>query len=115
MVNELEVPFALTGLQVDCNNAFAEKACAGPVAAGNLRSSHVGRRRERWVGKKDVPLPPGTTRAGGTDVGFGGEFQGIKNVFLRAGYTTQTAITGGMMAEAAPSAACAATTKRNFG
>jgi long-subunit fatty acid transport protein len=34
-------------------------------------------------------------RAGGTDVGFGGEFQAMKNVFLRAGYTTQTAITGG--------------------
>ncbi len=34
-------------------------------------------------------------RAGGADVGFGGEFQAIKNVFLRAGYTTQTAIAGG--------------------
>jgi hypothetical protein len=34
-------------------------------------------------------------RAGGTDVGFGGEFQAIKNVYLRAGYTTQSAITGG--------------------
>jgi hypothetical protein len=34
-------------------------------------------------------------RAGGADVGFGGEFQALKNVFLRAGYTTQTAITGG--------------------
>jgi len=40
-------------------------------------------------------------RAGGTDVGFGGEFQGMKNVFLRAGYTTQTAITGGSSFDAA--------------
>jgi hypothetical protein len=40
-------------------------------------------------------------RAGGTDVGFGGEFQAIKNVFLRAGYTTQTAITGGSGFDAA--------------
>ncbi|HXT01745.1 MAG TPA: PorV/PorQ family protein [Elusimicrobiota bacterium] len=40
-------------------------------------------------------------RAGGTDVGFGGEFQGIKNVFLRAGYTTQTAISGGSSFDAA--------------
>jgi hypothetical protein len=40
-------------------------------------------------------------RAGGTDVGFGGEFQAIKNVFLRAGYTTQTAITGGAGFDAA--------------
>ena len=34
-------------------------------------------------------------RAGGADVGFGGEFKALANVFLRAGYTTQTAITGG--------------------
>lgn len=40
-------------------------------------------------------------RAGGTDVGFGGEFQAIKNIFLRAGYTTQTAITGGSSFDAA--------------
>jgi hypothetical protein len=40
-------------------------------------------------------------RAGGTDVGFGGEFQAIKNVFLRGGYTTQTAITGGSGFDAA--------------
>jgi hypothetical protein len=40
-------------------------------------------------------------RAGGTDVGFGGEFQAIKNVYLRGGYTTQTAITGGSGFDAA--------------
>ncbi|MDE2142260.1 MAG: PorV/PorQ family protein [Elusimicrobia bacterium] len=40
-------------------------------------------------------------RAGGTDVGFGGEFQAVKNVFLRAGYTTQTTITGGSGFDAA--------------
>ena len=40
-------------------------------------------------------------RAGGTDVGFGGEFQAVKNVFLRGGYTTQTAITGGTGFDAA--------------
>jgi hypothetical protein len=40
-------------------------------------------------------------RAGGTDVGFGGEFQAMKNVFLRGGYTTQTAITGGSGFDAA--------------
>jgi hypothetical protein len=40
-------------------------------------------------------------RAGGTDVGFGGEFQAVKNVFLRAGYTTQTAISGGSGFDAA--------------
>jgi hypothetical protein len=34
-------------------------------------------------------------RAGGADFGFGGEFQALKDVFLRGGYTTQTAITGG--------------------
>ena len=34
-------------------------------------------------------------RGAGTDVGFGGEFQAVKNVYLRAGYTTQSAITGG--------------------
>ncbi|HXS99086.1 MAG TPA: PorV/PorQ family protein [Elusimicrobiota bacterium] len=40
-------------------------------------------------------------RAGGTDAGFGGEYQAMKNVFLRAGYTTQTAITGGSSFDAA--------------
>ena len=40
-------------------------------------------------------------RAGGADFGFGGEFQAMKNVFLRAGYTTQTAITGGSSFDAA--------------
>ena len=40
-------------------------------------------------------------RAGGTDVGFGGEFQAMKNVFVRGGYTTQTAITGGSGFDAA--------------
>ena len=37
----------------------------------------------------------------GTDAGFGGEFQALKNVYLRGGYTTQTAITGGSSFDAA--------------
>jgi hypothetical protein len=40
-------------------------------------------------------------RAGGAEFGFGGEFQAMKNVFLRGGYTTQTAITGGSSFDAA--------------
>ncbi len=40
-------------------------------------------------------------RVGGTDVSFGGEFQAVKNFFLRAGYTTRTAITGGSGFDAA--------------
>ena len=40
-------------------------------------------------------------RGAGTDVGFGGEYQAVKNVYLRAGYTTQTAITGGAGFDAA--------------
>ncbi len=34
-------------------------------------------------------------RGAGTDASFGGEYQAVKSVFLRAGYTTRTAITGG--------------------
>ncbi|MDE2141736.1 MAG: PorV/PorQ family protein [Elusimicrobia bacterium] len=34
-------------------------------------------------------------RAGGSDAGFGGEYQALKGIFLRAGYTTQSAIAGG--------------------
>jgi long-subunit fatty acid transport protein len=34
-------------------------------------------------------------RAGGTNVGFGGEYRALKDIYLRAGYTTQSAITGG--------------------
>jgi len=34
-------------------------------------------------------------RGAGTDGSFGGEFQAVKNLYMRAGYTTQTAITGG--------------------
>ena len=34
-------------------------------------------------------------RGAGTDAAFGGEFQAVKNLYLRAGYTTRTAITGG--------------------
>ena len=30
-------------------------------------------------------------RGGGSDVGFGGEYQALKDVYLRAGYTTQSA------------------------
>ena len=40
-------------------------------------------------------------RAGGAAVGFGGEFKAMPNVFLRAGYTTQTAIAGGSSFDAA--------------
>lgn len=34
-------------------------------------------------------------RGAGTDVSLGGEFQALKSLYLRAGYTTQTAVTGG--------------------
>lgn len=34
-------------------------------------------------------------RGAGTDAAFGGEFQAVKNLYLRAGYTTRTAVTGG--------------------
>ena len=34
-------------------------------------------------------------RGAGTDASFGGEYQAVKNFYLRTGYTTQTAITGG--------------------
>lgn len=40
-------------------------------------------------------------RGAGTDASFGGEFQAVKSVFLRAGYTTRTAITGGSGFDAA--------------
>lgn len=40
-------------------------------------------------------------RGTGTDVGFGGEYQALKDIYLRAGYTTQTAITGGSSFDAA--------------
>ncbi len=40
-------------------------------------------------------------RVGGTDVGFGGEYQALKGIFLRAGYTTQSAIAGGTGFDAA--------------
>ncbi|MBI2788088.1 MAG: PorV/PorQ family protein [Elusimicrobia bacterium] len=40
-------------------------------------------------------------RGAGTDASFGGEYQAIKNVYLRAGYTTRTAITGGSGFDAA--------------
>lgn len=40
-------------------------------------------------------------RGAGTDAAFGGEFQAFKNVYLRAGYTTQTAVTGGSGFDAA--------------
>ncbi|MDP3541633.1 MAG: PorV/PorQ family protein [Elusimicrobiota bacterium] len=40
-------------------------------------------------------------RGAGTDASFGGEFQAVSNVFLRAGYTTQTSITGGSGFDAA--------------
>ena len=40
-------------------------------------------------------------RGAGTDVSFGGECQAVKNFYLRAGYTTQTAVTGGTSFDAA--------------
>lgn len=40
-------------------------------------------------------------RGAGTDASFGGEFQAVKSLYLRAGYTTQTAITGGSGFDAA--------------
>ncbi len=40
-------------------------------------------------------------RVGGLDIGFGGEYQAIRSVFLRAGYTTQSAIAGGSGFDAA--------------
>ncbi len=40
-------------------------------------------------------------RGAGTDVSFGGECQAVKNLYLRAGYTTQTAVTGGTSFDAA--------------
>ncbi|MBI2787227.1 MAG: PorV/PorQ family protein [Elusimicrobia bacterium] len=40
-------------------------------------------------------------RGAGTDASFGGEHQTIKNLYLRAGFTTQTSITGGSGFDAA--------------
>lgn len=40
-------------------------------------------------------------RGTGTDASFGGEYQAIKSVYVRAGYTTQTAVTGGTGFDAA--------------
>ncbi|MEK7381681.1 MAG: PorV/PorQ family protein [Elusimicrobiota bacterium] len=40
-------------------------------------------------------------RGAGTNGSVGGEFQAVKNLYLRAGYTTQTAITGGSGFDAA--------------
>ncbi|MBI3565004.1 MAG: PorV/PorQ family protein [Elusimicrobia bacterium] len=40
-------------------------------------------------------------RGAGTDVGVGGEYQAMKGVFLRAGYTTQSATPGGSGLDAA--------------
>ncbi|MDE2491099.1 MAG: PorV/PorQ family protein [Elusimicrobia bacterium] len=40
-------------------------------------------------------------RGAGNDFGFGGEYQALPGVFLRAGYTTQSAITGGTGFDAA--------------
>ncbi|MBI2385942.1 MAG: PorV/PorQ family protein [Elusimicrobia bacterium] len=40
-------------------------------------------------------------RGAGTDAALGGEYQVVKNIYLRAGYTTRTAITGGSGFDAA--------------
>jgi hypothetical protein len=40
-------------------------------------------------------------RGAGTDASFGGEYQAVKNVYLRAGYTTRGAVTGGSGFDAA--------------
>lgn len=40
-------------------------------------------------------------RGAGTDVSLGGEYQAVKNIYLRGGFTTQTAVTGGSGFDAA--------------
>jgi len=40
-------------------------------------------------------------RGAGTDVSFGGEYQAVKNLYMRAGYTTLTTATGGASFDAA--------------
>lgn len=40
-------------------------------------------------------------RGSGTDAAFGGEYQALKDVYLRAGYTTQSAVSGGSSFDAA--------------
>jgi len=40
-------------------------------------------------------------RVGGLDVGFGGEYQALKGLFVRGGYTTQSAVAGGSSFDAA--------------
>ncbi|MBI5246034.1 MAG: PorV/PorQ family protein [Elusimicrobia bacterium] len=40
-------------------------------------------------------------RGAGTNVSFGGEFQAFRDMYLRAGYTTQTAVAGGAGFDAA--------------
>jgi hypothetical protein len=40
-------------------------------------------------------------RGAGADAGIGGEYQAIKNVYLRGGYTTQGAVPGGSGFDAA--------------
>lgn len=40
-------------------------------------------------------------RGAGTDASFGGECQVVKNIYLRAGYTTRSAVTGGSGFDAA--------------
>lgn len=40
-------------------------------------------------------------RGAGTDASIGGEYQAVKNLFLRAGYATQTAVSGGAGFDAA--------------
>lgn len=40
-------------------------------------------------------------RGAGTDASFGGEYQAVKNLYLRAGYTTRTSVAGGSGFDAA--------------
>jgi hypothetical protein len=40
-------------------------------------------------------------RGAGTDAAFGGEYQAVKNIYIRAGYTTQSRATGGSGFDAA--------------
>lgn len=40
-------------------------------------------------------------RGAGSDASFGGEYQALKDIYLRAGYTTQSAVTGGSSFDAA--------------
>jgi hypothetical protein len=54
VVDELEVPLALAGLQVDAHQALAEQVVAGAMAAVEVR----GRCLDRQVHEARAPRPP---------------------------------------------------------